>query len=237
MTATTALTAQSTQGVFGIHHVPSDFVVKQIDACLNDIGADVVKIGMLASAGTVDAVAEALKKHGKPVTVVDPVMVATSGAQLLPNDAVYNLQTNLLPLTTILTPNIPEAQLLLQIAGLGTPEINSLDDLVNVARIVQSLGPRYVLVKGGHLPLTRDGLISKEELDSYTIVDVLYNGSEATIYETAYLPSKNTHGTGCSLACKLSPMSIIYSINNSYSRSPTRLEIQQELHPRIFTVI
>lgn len=231
MTATTALTAQSTQGVFGIHHVPSEFVVKQIDACLNDIGVDVVKIGMLASAGTVDAVAEALKKHGKPVTVVDPVMVATSGAQLLPNDAVYNLQTNLLPLTTILTPNIPEAQLLLQIAGFGTPEINSLDDLVNVARIVQSLGPRYVLVKGGHLPLTRDGLISKEVLDSYTIVDVLYNGSEATIYETAYIPNKNTHGTGCSLACKLSPMSIIYSINNSYSRSPTRLEIQQELHP------
>ena len=237
MTATTALTAQSTRGVFGIHHVPSDFVVKQIDACLNDIGVDVVKIGMLASAGTVDAVAEALKKHGNPVAVVDPVMVATSGAQLLPNDAVYNLQTNLLPLTTILTPNIPEAQLLLQIAGFGTPEINSLDDLVNVAMIVQSLGPRYVLVKGGHLPFTRDGLISKEELDSYTIVDVLYNGSEATIYETAYLPSKNTHGTGCSLACKLSPMSIIYSITNSYSRSPTRLEIQQELHPRIFTLI
>ena len=232
MTATTALTAQSTRGVFGIHHVPSEFVVKQIDACIKDIGVDVVKIGMLASGGTVDAVAEALKKHGKPVTVVDPVMVATSGAQLLPNDAVYNLQTNLLPLTTILTPNIPEARLLLQMAGLGTPEINSLGDIVNVARIVQSLGPRYVLVKGGHLPLTRDGLISKGELDRYTIVDVLYNGSEATIYETAYLPSKNTHGTGCSLACKLSPMSVTYSINNSYSRSPNRLEIQQGSIPK-----
>ena len=232
MTATTALTAQSTRGVFGIHHVPSDFVAKQIDACINDIGVDVVKIGMLASGGTVDAVAEALKKHGKPVTVVDPVMVATSGAQLLPNDAVYNLQTNLLPLTTILTPNIPEARLLLQIAGLGTPEINSLDDIVNVARIVQSLGPRYVLVKGGHLPLTREGLVSKEELDRYTIVDVLYNGSEATIYETAYLPSKNTHGTGCSLACKLSPMSITYSMNNSYSRLPNRFEIQQGSIPK-----
>ena len=212
MTATTALTAQSTQGVFGIHHVPSDFVVKQIDACINDIGVDVVKIGMLASVSTVDAVAEALKKHGKPVTVVDPVMVATSGAQLLPNDAVYNLQTSLLPLTTILTPNIPEARLLLQIAGLKTPEINSLDDIVNVARIVQSLGPRYVLVKGGHLPLARDGHVSKEEFDRYTIVDVLYNGSEAIIFETAYLPSKNTHGTGCSLACKLSTVSVRYFI-------------------------
>ena len=205
MTATTALTAQNTQGVFGIHYVPSDFVVKQIDTCLNDIGVDVIKIGMLASASTVDAVAEALKKHGEPTTVVDPVMIATSGAQLLPNEAVQNLRMNLLPLTTILTPNIPEARLLLQNARLEVPETNSLDDIVNIARVLQSLGPRYVLIKGGHLPLTKDGHISKEEADRHSIVDVLYDGREATIYETGYLSSKNTHGTGCSLACKLSP--------------------------------
>lgn len=204
MTATTALTAQSTQGVFGIHHVPSDFVVKQIDACINDIGVDVVKIGMLASASTVDAVAESLKKHGKPTTVVDPVMVATSGAQLLPDEAVQNLRTNLLPLTTILTPNIPEARLLLQNAGLEAPETNSLDDIVNIARALQNLGPRCVLVKGGHLPLTKDGHVSKTDAGMHTVVDVLYDGREATIYQTDYLPSKNTHGTGCSLACKFS---------------------------------
>lgn len=204
MTATTALTAQNTQGVSGIHYVPSDFVVKQIDACINDIGVDVVKIGMLASASTVDAVAVALKKHGKPTTVVDPVMVATSGAQLLPNEAVHNVGMNLLPLTTILTPNIPEARLLLQTAGFEAPETRSLYDIVNIAKVVQSLGPRYVLVKGGHLPLTKDGHVSKEEADRHTIVDVLHDGREATIYETDYLPSKNTHGTGCSLACKLS---------------------------------
>ena len=207
MTATTALTAQSTQGVSGIHHVPSDFVVKQIDACIDDIGVDVIKIGMLASASTVDAVADALRKRGEIITVVDPVMVATSGAQLLPNEAVRNLRTNILPLTTILTPNIPEARLLLRNAGRadGPPDgIGSLDDIVNIARAVQSLGPRYVLVKGGHLPLQRDGRISKDEADRCTIVDVLYDGREATVYETAYVPSKNTHGTGCSLACKLS---------------------------------
>ncbi len=208
MTATTALTAQNTQDVYGIHYVPSDFVIKQIDACINDIGVDVIKIGMLASASTVDAVADALKKHGNPTTVVDPVMVATSGAQLLPNEAVHNLRTNLLPLTTILTPNIPEARLLLQNAGLEAPETNSLDDIVNIAKDVQSLGPRYVLVKGGHLPLTKDGHISKEEADRHTIVDVLYDGREVTIYQTDYIPSKNTHGTGCSLACKLSLKSI-----------------------------
>lgn len=204
MTATTALTAQNTQRVSGIHYVPSDFVVKQIDACINDIGVDVIKIGMLASASTVDAVAHALKKHGKPTTVVDPVMVATSGAQLLPNEAVHNLRMNLLPLTTILTPNIPEARLLLQNAGLEAPEINSLDDIVNIAKDVQSLGPRYVLVKGGHIPLTKDLTISKEKADRHAIVNVLYDGREATIYQTDYLSSKNTHGTGCSLACKLS---------------------------------
>ena len=222
MTATTALTAQSTRGVSGIHHVPSDFVVKQIDACINDIGVDVVKTGMLASASTVDAVAEALKQYGKIITVVDPVMVATSGAQLLPNEAVYNLRMNLLPLTTILTPNIPEARLLLQNADMEAPEINSLDDVVSIARIVQSLGPRYVLVKGGHLPLTRDGHISKEKADRDTIVDVLYDGREVTIYKTAYLPSRNTHGTGCSLACKHFLMPIPFLVDNFYSRLPNR---------------
>lgn len=200
MTATTALTAQNTQGVSGIHYVPSNFVVEQIDACINDIGVDVIKIGMLASASTVDAVADALKKHGKPTTVVDPVMVATSGAQLLPSEAVHNLRMNLMPLTTILTPNIPEARLLLQDAGLEAPETKSLDDIVKMAKVVQSLGARYVLVKGGHLPLTKDGYISKDKADKHTVVDVLHDGREATIYETDYLPSTSTHGTGCSLA-------------------------------------
>ncbi len=204
MTATTALTAQNTQGVFGIHHVPSDFVVQQIDACIDDIGVDVVKIGMLASATTVVAVADVLKKRGNLTTVVDPVMVATSGAQLLPHDAVYNLRVNLLPLTTILTPNIPEAQLLLLDAGFHVPEISSLAGVINTAKMVQRLGPRYVLVKGGHLPLTKDGSVSKEEADRHTIVNVLCDGRQATVYQTAYLPSNHTHGTGCSLACRLS---------------------------------
>ena len=206
MTATTALTAQDTLGVSGIHYVPSEFVVKQIDACINDIGVDVIKIGMLASASTVDAVADALEKYERSATVVDPVMVATSGAQLLPNEAVGNLVRKLLPLTTILTPNIPEAQLLLQNAGLEVPETSSLDNIVNIARLVQKLGPRYVLLKGGHLPLTLDGDISEDEASRHVVVDVLHDGYEAMIYETDYSPSQNTHGTGCSLACKLSLM-------------------------------
>ena len=201
MTATTALTAQNTQGVSAIHRIPPDFVVKQIDACISDLGVDVVKIGMLASAETVDAVTGALREHGTPLTVLDPVMVATSGAQLLPNDAVTNLRTNLLPLATILTPNIPEARLLLQNANKDPPEINSIDDIVHIAKQLQCLGPTHVLVKGGHLPLAKDGRISKEDADHRSVVDVLWNGVEAALFETEYSRSNNTHGTGCSLAC------------------------------------
>ena len=202
MTATTALTAQNTQGVSAIHHVPPDFVVKQIDACISDIGVDVVKIGMLASAETVDAVANALQRHGRPITVLDPVMVSTSGAQLLPNEAISDLCTHLLPLTTILTPNIPEARLLLRNAQVNVPDVDTLDDLVNIAKALHDLGPRYVLVKGGHLPLTKDGRISHRQVDQHTVVDVLYDGVQATLYKTDYLSSRSTHGTGCSLACK-----------------------------------
>lgn len=129
-------------------------------------------------------------------------MVSTSGAQLLPNAAVTNLRTRILPLTTILTPNIPEAKLLLENAGVQAPEIESLDDIVTIASLVRSLGPAFVLVKGGHLPLTENAQISKQEADRHTVIDVLHNGTKAIVFETDYLPSKNTHGTGCSLACK-----------------------------------
>ena len=202
MTATTALTAQNTQGVRRIHYVPSDFVSDQIDAVFDDIGVDVVKIGMLASESTIDAVSVALHRHGDPPLVLDPVMVATSGAQLLPNDAVASLRTKLLPMSTVLTPNLPEAKLLLENAGLRVPELRSVDDFVAIARMIRSLGPRYVLVKGGHLPLTSTGQISEQEAEYHVVLNVLHDGTRATLFETAYVASRNTHGTGCSLACK-----------------------------------
>ena len=205
MTATTALTAQNTQGVKDIHHIPTSFVISQIDAVFDDIGVDVVKIGMLASAETVDAAATALSRHRKPPIVLDPVMVATSGAQLLPNEAVRNLREKLLPLTTILTPNLPEAKLLLQNAGVESQDIESIDDLVTVARQIQAFGPRYVLLKGGHVPLTRTGTISDREPDRHLIVNVFHDGERAVLFESDYIASKNTHGTGCSLACKRPP--------------------------------
>ncbi|OCL03727.1 hypothetical protein AOQ84DRAFT_400479 [Glonium stellatum] len=200
MTATTALTAQNTQGVYGIHETPSEFVKKQIDACVEDIGVDVVKTGMLASASTIEVVAEAFQKHRVPLSVVDPVMVSTSGAQLLPENAIDTLCKHILPLTTILTPNLPEAKLLLKSSGKYFKEPEDVEDIIAIAKAIQKLGPKYVLLKGGHLPLTKNRLVSKEEADRNIVLNVLHGDGQTVLMETDYLNSKNTHGTGCSLA-------------------------------------
>ncbi|KAF2086708.1 hypothetical protein K490DRAFT_43873 [Saccharata proteae CBS 121410] len=200
MTATTALTAQNTQGVIDIHETPSAFVRKQIDACVEDVGVDVVKTGMLASAETISVVADALRRHRIPISVIDPVMVATSGAALLHSTAMETLCTQLLPLTTILTPNLPEAQVILQHAGKPCPEPKSVDDIVTMAKGIQELGPKWVLLKGGHLPLTRDRVVSSEGSGKEIVLNVLVGDGETTILESEYIESKNTHGTGCSLA-------------------------------------
>lgn len=200
MTATTALTAQNTQGVYGIHETPSEFVKKQIDACIEDVGVDVVKTGMLASASTIEVVAEAFRKHKVSLSVVDPVMASTSGAQLLQENAINTLCRQVLPLTTLLTPNIPEAKLLLENSGISFKEPEDVEDVIAIAKAVQKLGPKYVLLKGGHLPLTKNRLVSKEEADRNIVLNVLHGDGQTILMETDYLNSRNTHGTGCSLA-------------------------------------
>jgi hydroxymethylpyrimidine kinase/phosphomethylpyrimidine kinase len=129
-------------------------------------------------------------------------MVSTSGSQLLVQEAIRELREHLLPHTTILTPNVPEAKLLLADAGITTEDPKSVDDLISVAMSLQSLGPKYVLVKGGHLPFTKEGKVAETEEEKKFVVDVLYGDGGETRIETAYQKSKNTHGTGCSLACK-----------------------------------
>jgi len=129
-------------------------------------------------------------------------MVSTSGSTLLPKDAIRELREHLLPHTTVLTPNAPEAKLLLADAGFPANEPQNVDDLINIAKAVQSLGPKYVLVKGGHLPFKRDGTVAKTELEKELMIDILYGEGEVTRIETRYQKSKNTHGTGCSLACE-----------------------------------
>jgi len=129
-------------------------------------------------------------------------MVSTSGSRLLPMEAIRELREDLLPHTTVLTPNVPEALLLLSDAGLSAEAPRNVNDLIRVAKAVHSLGPKFVLLKGGHLPLTRDGEETNKAADRVLMVDILYGEGVITRIESAYQNSKNTHGTGCSLACK-----------------------------------
>ncbi|KAF7543062.1 hypothetical protein G7046_g10068 [Stylonectria norvegica] len=201
MTATTALTAQNTLGVQDIHVIPTDFVAKQIAACIDDIGVDVVKTGMLASAETIEMVSRLVVKYKVPALVVDPVMVSTSGAQLLPHEAIAQLSKHLLPHTTILTPNIPEAFLILSQNNVPAPTILSVADLETLARSIQALGPKWVLVKGGHMPFKADLTVAATEDEKRLVVDVLVGESgEAMRVQSPYQASMSTHGTGCSLA-------------------------------------
>lgn len=131
-------------------------------------------------------------------------MVSTSGARLLPEDAIETLIAQLLPLTTLLTPNLPEAQLILQRAGKDFGEPKSVGDLVAMANAVRELGPKYVLLKGGHVPLTKERVVPTGDSGKHIVLNILVGGEENVILETGYLKSRNTHGTGCSLACEQS---------------------------------
>lgn len=129
-------------------------------------------------------------------------MVTTTGSQLLPQKAIRELREHLLPITTILTPNVPEAKLILSDAGKSFDDPKNVEDLISIAKSVQSLGPKYVLVKGGHLPFKKDGSIATNNEDKALVIDILYGEGIVTRLETVYQKSKNTHGTGCSLACE-----------------------------------
>jgi len=181
-TAITALTAQNTLGVHGVLPVPPDFVRLQIAVVMDDIGADVIKIGMLGSAEIVQAVAEALRQHAPGVPLVlDPVMVAKGGARLLDDAATDALRHGLLPRATLLTPNIPEAEAL---TG------RAIHDHATARQALQALidlGASAVLLKGGHLP-------------GPVVQDLLATPDGVHVIESPRIDTRHTHGTGCTLA-------------------------------------
>ncbi len=188
MTAITAITAQNTVGVAAIHEVPVSDVSAQIASVLEDIGVDAVKTGMLANAGIIHETAAMLERYEVTRLVVDPVMVSKSGAILLQDEAVDALKTRLLPLATVITPNVPEASVLTGI------EIKTEADIRETLDALFALGPRYVLLKGGHL--------ASEEAADY-----LFDGSLVRAYSTRRIKTRHTHGTGCTysaaIACYL----------------------------------
>ncbi len=178
-TAITAMTAQNTKGVYDIVPVAPVFVEAQLTAVLGDIGTDAIKTGMLATKGVVEAVAANIP-GGIPM-VVDPVMVATSGDSLLDPDAVFSLKEKLIPKATLLTPNIPEAEML------SGQKIAGTRDMKSAGAILLGLGAKAVLIKGGHL-------------EGDEILDLLVTKDEAVEFRHKRIKSSNTHGTGCTLS-------------------------------------
>lgn len=189
MTAVTAVTVQNTQGVSAIHAVPPAVVRQQMEAVLTDMGADAVKIGMLHDSAIVQAVADVLKKHRPPNIVLDPVISSQSGQRLLQDDAVQILKRRLIPLAHLITPNLPEAELLL---GHG---ITSDEEIEKAARDIASLGCPNVLIKGGHGK-------------GNTCTDRLFIGAENRIrsYSAERIDTRNNHGTGCTLASAIAAL-------------------------------
>ena len=179
-TAVTALTAQNTLGVEGVHPVPPAFIQQQMRVVLSDLGADCIKTGMLHDRPTIEAVAEVLDAHPDIPLVVDPVMVAQSGARLLHEDAVDAVLERLVPRAAVVTPNAPEA------AALTGRPVNTCDDLDAAAQTLVARGAAAALVKGGHL-------------EGDTLCDVLATAEEVHSFESHRIPTQNTHGTGCTL--------------------------------------
>ena len=184
-TAITALTAQNTLGVHGVMPVPPDFIRQQIDVVMSDIGADVIKIGMLGDAATIEAVCDALAASAPGVPIVlDPVMMAKGGHALLATEAVDVLRRRLLPMAAVTTPNLPEAE------ALSGRTIVTEAEMRTTATALLALGAPAVLLKGGHLA-------------SETVTDLLATADGIEAFQAPRIPTRHTHGTGCTTASAL----------------------------------
>jgi len=183
-TVITAITAQNTVGVTAVHEIPVEIVAAQLDAVMEDIGADAAKTGMLSSAAIIQTVAAGVRRHRIERLVVDPVMVAKSGDRLLREDAVTALRDLLLPLAYIVTPNAPEAEVLC-----GRPVRNEAD-MHEAARAIHAFGPRYVVLKGGHVP-------------GEQVVDLLFDGQSFERFVLPRVETPHTHGTGCTFSAAI----------------------------------
>lgn len=183
-----SVTAQNTLGVRAIHDIPSDVVAAQLDAVFEDIRIDGVKIGMLSNGEIAHVVYEKLLKYKPSVIVLDPVMVSTSGSKLMSDTAIDVIKNSLIPIATVVTPNIPEAEVL---SGI---KINSSIDMENAAKKIAKLGCKNVFLKGGHLKNSADDLLYKKPED------------KCVWLKSKRINTKNTHGTGCSISSAICAM-------------------------------
>ena len=184
MSAITSVTAQNTRSVSGVQDLPAQFVAQQIDVVVQDIGADAAKTGMLSSGAIIHAVAASIVRNHLEHLVVDPVMVAKSGDPLLQREARQVLIKELLPLAYVVTPNLPEVEALTNL------KVCSLNDMTEAARAIHALGPRFVLIKGGHL-------------SGGEATDLLYDGRAFHTFSAKRIDTPNTHGTGCTYSAAI----------------------------------
>jgi len=187
-TVITALTAQNTLGVHSVFEIPASFVGQQIDAVMTDIGAGAIKTGMLVNKDITEVVCLKIKEHTVQYVVVDPVMLSKNGKRLLSTDAIHALTSQLFPLSFLITPNIPEAE---YISGMKIQDISQAKE---AARFLHQMGPPHVLIKGGHAGR------SWNEQTKNKVIDILYDGKSFEYIEDEHIPTKNTHGTGCTYA-------------------------------------
>ncbi len=185
MSVVTSITAQNTESVLGIINLSPEFIGLQLVAVISDIGVDAAKTGMLANTATIKALSQKIKQYNIKKLVVDPVMVSKSGAKLLESSAVTSLKNDLIPIAFIVTPNIPEAEV---ISGI---KIKTIEDMKESAEIIRDLGPENVLIKGGHLENNREA------------TDILYDGTDYFEISTRWIKTKNTHGTGCTYSAAI----------------------------------
>jgi len=181
--AITAITAQNTVGVTEVLALSPKLVGAQIDAVIGDIGAHAVKTGMLANAAIIDVVVKKIGEHRLKNVVVDPVMVATSGDLLIQKSAVHALRTKLIPLATVVTPNIPEAE---ELTGM---KLRSLEEMREAAKLISKMGAKIVIIKGGHL--------------KGPAMDLFYDGKKFIALNAPRIRTKNTHGTGCTFSAAI----------------------------------
>ncbi len=200
MSVITALTAQNTTGVYGIENCTPEFVKNQLECVLTDIPPGAIKIGMVSSVAIIEAIVEKLKEHQSTNIVVDPVMVATSGSRLIEDDAMDALLKQLMPLSTVITPNLYEAEL---ISGM---KIHTVDEMVDAAKKIAETYQGHILIKGGHL-----------ETDAN---DLLYTEGEIFWFEGKKIDNPNTHGTGCTLSSAIaSNLALGHTVEESIRNS------------------
>ncbi|KAM0798504.1 hypothetical protein BDR22DRAFT_859260 [Usnea florida] len=204
VTATTALRAQNFQSVYQTFGTPTAFVENAIEACFDEGGVEVVQIGEIESAETVQVVVDALRRHGPRFVVVDPVRSFTRESHSSSDEAQRIYHSLLLPLTTMLILSIPEALMLLKKAGaINQPNVRNLDDIVRLTKTLHSHGPQYILLKGGHLPLTQSLEVPNSDSDKQIIVDVLYDGTDVSLFKTPCITSEMPFGAGHAFAAAI----------------------------------